>query len=217
MAVSYSAVIFDLDGTLLDTLTDLANAANAALTRFGFPTYAVGSYRQLIGEGVDLLFMRALPADARRPEWVRQMVAAFQEAYASHWNVHTKPYPQIPQLLDTLRGKQVRMAVLSNKPDLSAKRCVAEFLPDKGLEIVLGQRDGVPPKPDPAGARAIVHALHVPASACLYLGDSGVDMQVAHHTGMIAVGALWGYRTREELEQHGASALIEQPLDLLEL
>lgn len=140
----------------------------------------------------------------------------FRDIYAARWNVHTRPYPQIPELLDALADRSARMAVLSNKPHAFTTRCVAEFLPGKNLEVVLGQRDSVPRKPDPAGALEVADTLGVPANRFLYLGDSAIDMQTARRAGMVPIGALWGFRSRDELETGGAERLIQRPLELLD-
>jgi phosphoglycolate phosphatase len=215
--MDYSAVLFDLDGTLLDTLTDLANAANAVLARQGFPTHPVADYRRFIGAGVETLFARALPNNVGDRDRIARCIGQFQEAYAVHWNVHTRPYPDVLELLATLQARQAKMAVLSNKPHPFTQRCVAEFLPAAKFELVLGQRRGVPRKPDPAGANEIAVALAIPAEQFIYVGDSAIDMQTARRAGMLPVGVTWGFQSRDQLKQHGAKILIEQPLELLDL
>ena len=214
---SFSAIIFDLDGTLLDTLADIAHAANSVLLQQGYPTHPVDAYRHFVGEGVRILFRRTLPEAARSDEAVEACALAFREAYSRLWNVHTRPYAGVAELLATLRTRQLKQAVLSNKPDVFTRRCVAEYFPNDAFQIVIGQRDGVPQKPDPVGAREIAEQLSIPANRFLFLGDTAVDMQTARAAGMYPVGALWGFRPLEELQEGGAEAIIHKPAELLDV
>ena len=213
----FQAVIFDLDGTLLDTLEDIAGSANSALTARGFATHAADAYRYFIGDGVNMLISRALPVENRNDEIVADCTKAFRDNYNRNWNINTKPYDGVQKLLHSLSARHVKTAVLSNKPHDFAQRCIQEFFPNLGFEMVMGQRDEIPEKPDPAGALEIADTLDLKPSQFLYLGDSGVDMETALRAGMFPVGALWGFRPREELMQHGAQALIERPMELLNL
>ena len=137
----YQAVVFDLDGTLLDTLEDIANSANSTLVRYGFPAHGVDAYRYFVGDGVTMLISRALPAERRNDDIIADCVATFREDYDRTWNLNTTPYEGIPELLDALTAKQMKIAVLSNKPDDFTKRCVHELLPGWNFEMILGQRD----------------------------------------------------------------------------
>ena len=211
------AVLFDLDGTLLDSLADIANAANAVLARWSYPTHETQRYKQFIGDGVLMLFRRALPPGADEPEQLRQCVAGFEDAYGREWNVRTRLYDGIPELLDRLQSRGVPMAVLSNKPHAFTRKCVESYCGRWTFQAVLGERAGVPRKPDPAGAVEIAEICSVPPSEFLYLGDSLVDMGTALAAGMIPVGAAWGFRPARELWDHGARAVIEHPMDLLQL
>ncbi|MBE9582114.1 MAG: HAD family hydrolase [Proteobacteria bacterium] len=213
----FQAVIFDLDGTLLDTLADIADSVNSTLARFGLPTHRVDAYRQFIGDGITMLVSRALPAEKRNDDIVTDCVKVFRENYSRNWKVNTRPYHDVEELLDSLSAKHVKMAVLSNKPDDFTKRAIDELLPNHSFEMILGQRDGVPRKPDPAGALEIAEGLGIKPSRFLYLGDSAVDMETAVRAGMFPVGALWGFRPLEELWGHGAQALIHGPMELLGL
>jgi len=217
MAIDYAAVLFDLDGTLLDTLADIANSANAVLAAQGFPTHPVASYRMFVGDAVAMLFRRALPAAATEPDRVARCIDQFRAAYEANWNVHTRPYPEVLELLGRLENRQVKLAVLSNKPDVFTQKCVAEFLPGIPWEVVVGQRDTVPRKPDPAAAQEIAETLNVLPDRFLFVGDTGVDMQTARAAGMHPIGALWGFRSRHELVANGAEALLQRPFDLLEI
>jgi phosphoglycolate phosphatase len=209
------AIVFDLDGTLLDTLDDIADSANAVLAAEGFPPHTPADYRRFIGEGVAVLFARALPEDD--PEAVARCVAAFPEAYGRGWNVKTRPYDGIPALLDALTARGLPLAVLSNKPDAFTRLCVAEYLAAWEFRQVLGQRAGVPRKPDPAGAVEIAERLGVSAGDCLYVGDSAIDVETARRARMRPVGVSWGFRPVVELTQAGAEVILDRPADLLGL
>lgn len=211
------AVLFDLDGTLLDTLKDIANSANSALLRYGFPVHSVDAYRYFIGDGVTMLISRALSDENQDSDIIAQCVKEFRQDYSRNWNVNTRPYDGVPELLDALKAKHIKMAVLSNKPDYFTKQCVSELLPNHNFEMILGQRDAIPIKPDPVGALQIADRLGITPSRFLYLGDSAIDMKTAVRAGMFPVGALWGFRPLEELQEHGAQAVIERPIDLLGL
>jgi phosphoglycolate phosphatase len=213
----FSAVLFDLDGTLLDTLADIAHSANRVLSELGFPKHDIDAYRQFVGEGLIVLFQKALPSEINADEVMARCAEGFREAYGREWNVRTRPYDGIRELLDALAARPIEMAVLSNKPDAFTKRCVCEYLPEYEFRSVLGQRDSVPRKPDPAGAIEIVDEMGIPAEQFLYLGDTAIDMKTATAAGMYAVGALWGFRSLEELQRGGAQAVISRPADLLEL
>jgi phosphoglycolate phosphatase len=215
--MSYKAIIFDLDGTLLNTLNDLGNAMNRVLSDMGFPIHAIDEYRSFIGDGVAKLIKRALPEKNRNEATVHSCTRAFLEDYHKNWNVTTRPYKGIPELLDTLKERGLKIAVFSNKPHDTTTLCVAELLPMWQFDAVLGHRDGIPHKPNPAGAIGIANRLNLPPRQFLYLGDSGVDMETAIAADMFPVGALWGFRDAEELRKSGAQALISQPLELLDL
>lgn len=211
----YRAVVFDLDGTLLDTLEDLGNAVNRVLTSRGFPTHDIDAFRYFIGDGSAMLIRRALPEDRRDDESVRTCLQAFREDYGRHWNVKTRPYEGIPDMLDALTRRGLKMAVLSNKADDFTNRCVSELLPRWSFEFVCGQRDGVPPKPNPTSAIDVAERLGVSPPSFLYLGDSAVDMKTATAAGMFPIGVLWGLRSAKELLDGGAQALIKHPREIV--
>lgn len=215
--MSYRAVLFDLDGTLLDTLEDLADSTNAALAQLGCPPHPLDAYRHFVGDGVVNLLTRTLPEARRDPATVARAVELMRAIYAEHWADKTRPYPGIPELLDALAARGVKMAVLSNKPDDTTKLCVARFLPRWSFQAVVGQSPAVPPKPDLAGVRSIVATLAIRPEHFLYLGDTNTDMETANAAGMFPVGALWGFRPAEELRAAGARRLIERPAGLLDL
>lgn len=208
------AVMFDLDGTLLDTLDDLGDAMNIALAAHGFPPHDDRFYRKAVGDGAPQLVTRSLPHDARTPEMIGIALRRMRAEYEKRWTVKTRPYDGILPLLDALRRRGTVMAVLSNKPDAKTRDCVAHFFPDAPFAIVRGARDGVPLKPDPAAATAIVLETGIPAAEWLYLGDTDTDMQTAVGAGLFAVGAAWGFRDRDELLANGARTVIESPAGL---
>jgi phosphoglycolate phosphatase len=213
--MSTKAVLFDLDGTLLDTLDDLADSVNAVLAEAGLPTHPVDSYRQFVGEGAALLVTRALPQHMRTSSDVQKFLALFRAEYDRCWKTKTRPYEGIPELLDGLTSRGLKIAVLSNKPDDFAKKCVEHFLPSHGFAAVFGQQDGVARKPDPAGALVIAQSLHLGPHDILYAGDSSIDMLTASRAGMYPMGVLWGFRSRDELVAHGAKSLVERPVEIL--
>ena len=210
------AIIFDLDGTLLDTLADIACAVNDALARFGCPPHALDAYRYLVGDGVATLFERALPPDRVDATTVHQCMAAFREEYERQWNVRTRPYPGIEEMLDELAERPIQLAVLSNKPHEFTQRCVQHYLSRWKFHAVFGQRDGVPRKPDPAAAREIAALLRVaPRGACMWAIRPWICTR--RNAGMLPVGVLWGFRLRDELETAGTQHLIDHPRQLLDL
>jgi phosphoglycolate phosphatase len=215
--MQYKAVIFDLDGTLLDTLDDLADAGNRVLAAAGLPVYPVERYRFFVGDGLQVLIERIVPPERRDREQVAALVEAFREDYGRNWAVRTRLYEGVAPLLTALQAEGLTMNVLSNKPDDFTRLCVREFLHDWDFREVLGLRPGTARKPDPAGALHIAEKLGLSPSAILYLGDTATDMQTAVAAGMYAVGALWGFRTAEELLASGAAALAGQPLDIIGL
>lgn len=215
--LKYPGIIFDLDGTLLDTIDDLADSMNQVLRDLGFPTHTVGAYKYFVGEGVETLIRRALPEDQLRPELLDQCLGALREEYSLRWENKTRPYPGIPELLDHLTGLGLKMAILSNKLDHFTRIMVARLLPRWRFEPVFGARPSVPKKPDPAGALEIAEALHLVPDHFIYLGDTGIDMKTASAAGMAPVGVLWGFRPADELRTQGARWLIEKPGDLVSI
>lgn len=212
----YQCVLFDLDGTLLDSLADLAHSMNAVLGRFGLPRHPVEAYRYFVGDGMDTLARRVLPPDRLDDPTLQRTVAAMREEYAGRWAEQTRPYAGVAELLDGLTGLGVGMAILSNKPDDFTRKVVATLLGPWQFRVVRGVRpDGIK-KPDPAGALAIAKELGLAPADFLYLGDTNTDMLTANRAGMFAVGALWGFRTAEELKKNGARAMIARPQELLD-
>ncbi|MCF6159475.1 MAG: HAD family hydrolase [wastewater metagenome] len=210
----FKAIIFDLDGTLLNTLEDLGNAVNHVLGKKGFPTHSLDAYRYFVGNGTIMLIHRALPENKRNEDTIRICVREFREEYGRNWNKKTALYDGVTEMLDTLTEYGLKMAILSNKPDDFTKRCVTEFLPQWTFDMILGQQDSLPLKPDPAGAMAITRYFGISPSHVIYLGDTAVDMKTAVAAGMFPIGALWGFRTGQELSENGAQALIKKPQEI---
>jgi phosphoglycolate phosphatase len=213
----YQAVLFDLDGTLLDTLEDLATAANRALAGRSLPGHPQSAYRHFVGDGLRSLVERILPEPQRGAEEVQATMAAFEQEYARNWNERTAPYPGIAPMLDRLTEAGLRLAILSNKPDEFTRLCVERLLPNWTFAPLFGQRPGMPKKPDPTAALAIAMHLRLDPTAVLYVGDTATDMRTAQAAGMDSVGVLWGFRSGEELRQAGARWLIAEPDELLSI
>ncbi|MFZ2959896.1 MAG: HAD family hydrolase [Candidatus Ozemobacteraceae bacterium] len=210
------AVLFDLDGTLLDSLRDLACSMNTVLSRVGFPEHPVESYKLMVGDGMEMLVMRAMPPEAQKDQaQISTLKQAMEEEYGHRWSETTLPYPGIPELLDELVRRDILLTVLSNKPEPFTRACVSKLLAPWAFAEVIGARHDAPRKPDPKQAIAIARRLGIPPGEFLYLGDTGVDMKTAGGAGMTAIGVLWGFRSADELSRDGATALIEKPAQLL--
>ena len=207
--------IFDLDGTLLDTLGDIAGACNHALTECGCPTHEVEAYKRFVGSGIMNLFRRSLPEEQRTEEMVMKMRDAFVQYYDAHKDDKTRPYPGISDLLDSLTAKGIKLAVASNKYQEATEELVAQYFRDYSFTSVLGQREGRPIKPD-AGIifEAMASCEGVRPDEVIYCGDSDVDMQTGINAGIKTVGVTWGFRSREELEAYGPWLLAETPYDI---
>ena len=213
-----AAVIFDLDGTLLDTLEDLADSMNAVLANSRFPQHPVDAYRYFVGEGMAMLVRRALPGEAAASEVVEaEHLAAMKEEYTRRWADKTRPYAGVPEMLDGLVSRNIPLAVLSNKPEEFTATMVEQLLRRWSFREVCGMRPGVPAKPDPTAALAIATCLKVEPAVCLYVGDTATDMKTAVAAGMLAVGVTWGFRDRDELLASGAGTVVDEPAELLDL
>ena len=213
----FDAVIFDLDGTLLDTLEDIADAANHVLATHGLDAHPLDDYRYFVGDGIRMLVTRILPEAQRTEEAVDRLEQDYREHYAHNWKVKTRPFDGVPEMLTALAEREVQMAVLSNKPEDSVQLCVTEYFPSQAFAAVFGDHPDRTRKPDPGAALGIAKRFGVPPARVAFLGDTSVDMQTARAAGMFAVGVPWGFRPREELERAGAHAIIETPLELLAL
>lgn len=215
--MSKKAILFDLDGTLLDTLRDLADSGNEVLAARGFPSHPVDAYRTFIGNGMMNLVRDIFP-DGHRPDEGQetdQVLVEYREAYGRNWKNTTRPYEGINELLDTLTEQRIPIGILSNKAHDFTEKCVDAFLGNWNWDVVLGAREGIPKKPDPAGAIGAAERLGVTAADCWFVGDSDVDMFTAVNAGMHAIGVNWGFRSAEELRAAGAEIVIQNPAELL--
>ena len=210
-------VIFDLDGTLLNTIEDLGHAANYALEKNGFPTHTIASYPFFVGNGVRRLITRVLPEDCRDKTTIDALLKDFREFYDQHCCDCTKPYPGIPELLRDLRDQGVKVAVASNKYDAAVKRIISHYFGDIEFVAIQGQVEGVNVKPDPSIVFGILAQAHLPKSEVLYVGDSGVDMETARRACIDSVGVTWGFRPEKELVEYYAGTIIHQPAAILDL
>ena len=212
----YKAIIFDLDGTLLDTIDDLADSMNSVLARLECPTHPRDSYKYFVGNGVEVLARRVLPDDRQDTESIKQCVNEMLFEYNKRWTIKTRPYQGIDRMLDSLLEQELKLNVLSNKPESLTREAVEYFLGEWPFTIVAGARSDIPKKPDPAGALKIAAALGLKPEQFLYLGDTNTDMQTAISAGMFPIGALWGFRTASELEEAGARLMIKHPSEMLD-
>lgn len=210
-------VIFDLDGTLLNTIADLAAATNHALLHYGYPTHDVNVYRFFVGNGINKLFERALPEEERTEENILKIRSQFVPYYDVHNADLSEPYPGIPELLLALQEKGIKIAVASNKYQAATCKLIAHYFPEINFVEVLGQREGIPTKPDPSIVNDILAKTGIKQEEILYVGDSNVDMQTAHNAGVTAVGVAWGFRPRTELEAYHPAYIIEKAEELLPL
>lgn len=211
-----SAVLFDLDGTLLDTIEDLTDSMNAALHELGFPGHSVTACKTLVGEGLEHFATGALPPPlAENEATVRRTMDLMRAEYRTRWARKTRPYDGVPALLDGLAARGIKLAVLSNKADDFTRMMVSHYFPRTDFEAVVGARAGKARKPDPSPALEVASTLGVPPAEVIFLGDTKTDMETAGGAGMVPVGALWGFRSAEELLASGACYLISRPADLL--
>ncbi len=208
-----TTVIFDLDGTLLNTLGDLRAAVNYALYLRGLPPRSMEEIRYFVGNGVRNLMRRSLPAGSSEEE-IDAALADFKRHYSAHLCDHTVPYDGIPELLSILRKRGMKIAVLSNKMNAATQELIAHYFRGK-VDVVFGEHPDVPRKPDPTSCHMIMDQLGARPAEVLYVGDSGVDMQTARNAGLTAVGVTWGFRPREELIDNGADMLADLPIQIL--
>lgn len=212
-----SLLIFDLDGTLLDTVGDMAASTNYALLTCGFPTHETSAYKFFIGNGIQKLFERVLPEGKKSLENMLQLREHFLEYYGAHSSELTVPYPGIPQLLQNLQSEGIKLAVASNKYQKGTEELIKYFFPEIKFEAVFGQREGIPTKPDPTIVHDILSVARLNKQDVLYIGDSGVDMQTAQNAGIDAVAVCWGFRPREEMEAYSPKYIVEKPEEILRI
>lgn len=213
--MQYQAVLFDLDGTLIDSLEDLADSANEMLASYGYPAHPLASYRMMVGDGMRALALRCLPencASERADEALERFTAIYQRRLCNK----TRHYEGVPELLGALKKRGVQLAVCTNKLHAAANALVEKLFAPNLFSYVHGERAGVRRKPDPAAALDIAGRMNVAPARAVFIGDSMTDMQTAVNAGMFPAGVLWGFRDRAELEAHGARIVLSKPLELLD-
>ncbi len=210
------AVLFDLDGTLINTLDDLADATNHALQKNGFPVHPVESYKYMVGNGIPKLIERAVPEENRTPETLETVKKDFFEFYDVHGLDKTKPYEGTAELVNALKSKGYKIAVVTNKYEPAAIKIINDLFGNV-FDAVVGQLEGRPTKPDPTAAHIAMEKLGVKENECVFMGDSGVDIQTAVNSGAVPVGVLWGFRDEKELTDNGAKIIIKSPAALLKV
>ncbi|MEM1210952.1 MAG: HAD family hydrolase [Planctomycetota bacterium] len=210
--MAFDAVVFDLDGTLLDSLGDIAAAANHTLAAMGLPTHPLASYKRFAGQGLPNLFRAALPAEQLHR--LDEAIGVFKPYYAEHQRDTTGPFAGIGAVLDELVGAGVWVAVLSNKPEAATAAMVEHYFPAVPWAAVWGHREGYPPKPDPASCLAVLDEIGATPTRTAFVGDTMADMLTAQATGCYAVGVSWGFRAVEELEAQGAAVILHNTTEL---
>lgn len=214
--MKHRAAVFDFDGTLVDTLDDLADSMNAVLAELGLPPQPVDDYRYHVGQGMANLARLASPAGTPG-ETIDRIVSMMRAHYGANWANKTRPYRGIPELLAALRERGLRLAILSNKPDEFTRAMAAHYFPGDTFAIVRGALPGVSIKPDPGSALEIAREFGLKPAEIIYLGDTDVDMRTGLAAGMFTVGVTWGFRPIEELRNAGARAIVDAPAEILDL
>lgn len=215
--MKYKAVIFDLDGTLIDTLEDLANAMNRVLESYHAPPHSLKSYRYFIGKGLRHFINKALPKELLTEAIIKDCILKFNEEYESNWNVKTHLYEGISEMLNQLKDKDIRMAILSNKPHIFIHKCVNSMLTHWKFEQVFGQQAGLPIKPDATVALKISKQMNIPCQKFIFVGDTAVDIQTAKNALMGSVGVTWGFRTADDLRLEKPDYLFDHPSQISSL
>ncbi len=208
-------VIFDLDGTLLNTIADLAQSTNHALAALGYPTHEEKEYNFMVGNGINKLFERALPEESRTEENVLRVRKEFVPYYDQHNADKSCPYPGITELLDELQAKGLQLAVASNKYQAATEKLIAHYFPNIHFTAVFGQREGVNVKPDPTVVHDILKIAQLSTKDVLYVGDSGVDMQTANNAEVTSCGVTWGFRPRTELETFHPDYIVDKAEEII--
>ncbi len=215
---SIKLVIFDLDGTLLDTIEDLGDSVNQVLDKRGYPTHSYKDYCHFIGDGMEKLIQRSLPDKHLRDEFVvNQVLEDYRKAYSKNWNRKSRPYDGIMKCLADLKSLNISSAVLSNKPHHFTELCVESLIGNDHFAAILGQRDEVEKKPSPDGAIEICNKMKVDPSEVVFVGDTNVDILTGVAAGMTTIGVLWGFREEEELREAGAHYIVSNPDEILEV
>lgn len=214
--MTFKGVIFDLDGTLLDTIEDITYTLNLVLSRRGYRQYTEAECKMMVGDGMEVLVKRAVPEIANNEQEIQNLIQEYRQEYAITYKQHSHPYPGITEVLARLKEAGLKLAVLSNKSHEFTVRMTRELLPLE-FDVILGARPGVPVKPDPAPLHQVLLELGLKPADVVYIGDTCVDMETARAAGILAAGALWGFRDEQELLSSGAQVILKTPYDLLPL
>ena len=215
--MKFKAAIFDLDGTLLDTLADIANCMNEILQNAGYPTHPTEDYKYFIGEGLEALVRKTLPEDKRTDENIQKYFVEIKKIYHDRWDETSIPYDGIKELLTEMEKLNLPIAVLSNKAHEFTNIMIQTLLKEFNFSIIQGALEDKPKKPDPTLAIEMAEKMNIKPEEVIYIGDTSIDMQTAKNAGFYSVGVLWGFRKKEELVEHGAQELVEHPMDILAL
>lgn len=212
--IMIKAVLFDLDGTLADSLIDLADGVNRAIALKGFPTHEVEAFKYFVGDGIPKMIERALPPEHRTEDDINEIKEIFLPYYAVHYADNTYAYEGMPELVNILKAQGFIIAVVTNKEQHMANEVVKSLYGDL-FDLIFGKRDGIPAKPDPTAALMAMEELGVKPEECVFIGDSGMDVATAVNSGAVPVGELWGFRKKDELLENGAKYIISKPQELL--
>lgn len=210
-------IIFDLDGTLLNTVEDIMDSTNEALKLLKYPTHTLEEYYYFIGDGIEELVKRALPEEKRNQEEIKRALELVRAEYKKRWNNKTRPYDGILEMLKEISKFPIKKAIFSNKPHDFTVNAVEYYFKEIEFDLILGSKDGNPKKPDPFGALLIAKELSIEPNNIVYLGDTATDIITAKRANMISVGAEWGFRGREELEKANADYIIKFPMEFVNL
>jgi phosphoglycolate phosphatase len=213
--MTHNAVIFDLDGTLINSLEDLADSTNEVLTKYGFTNHSIEAYKKFIGNGMRQLVKNSVPKNTEE-SLIDTILQDLKSIYNKNFTNKTHPYENVHSMLEKLKELGIKMAVCSNKPDSLTNEIVEEIIGKDYFGVIFGEREGIPRKPDPTSLLEASRHLEVEPEKIIYLGDSGGDMICANKAGMFAIGALWGFREEKELVEGGAQILLSEPMELLE-
>ncbi|MGN0537314.1 MAG: HAD family hydrolase [Acutalibacteraceae bacterium] len=211
----YKAVIFDLDGTLLNTLEDLRDSVNYSLQKFGYPSRTLSEIRNFVGNGIGNLIHRALPSEVSESEF-QKVFDTFKSYYAEHCNIKTRPYDGIMPLLERLKKEGYKLAIVSNKADFGVKALNRDYF-NSLIDVALGEREGFRRKPEPDTVFAALEMLNVSKSETVYIGDSDVDIKTARNSGLDCISVDWGFRDRTFLIENGAKTIVSAPEELIDL
>ncbi len=213
----YKAAIFDMDGTLVNSIADIADGVNEMLEHYNFPNHTLDEIRLMVGNGARKLIERAIPADnAADKNFLQEALDYYNGCYAKRLTVKTRPYPGIPEMLKILKDKKISLAVCTNKQKFAADEMIYTLFPDIDFKKIVGDEPGKPKKPDPTRALEIAKKIGIKPKEVAYFGDTAVDMETAHNAGFLSIGVTWGFRPESELRESGAEIIIHKPLEIFD-